>query len=149
MGRAKETFGKKEVRNKQLKKRKEKEKRKQEKKEKGKSSFDDMLAWVDENGQICSEPPSTENSEEIKAESIEVSVPKGGNKIKDTWIKGKISTFDVIKGFGFINSMQLDNNVFFHINDCTEEVKSGDKVEFETERGQKGLKAINIKKWVN
>ena len=58
MGRSKETFGKKEVRNKQLKKRKEKEKRRLEKKEQDKkSNFDDMLAWVDENGQICSTPP--------------------------------------------------------------------------------------------
>ena len=57
MARSKETFGKKEVRNKQLKKRKDKEKRRSERKDQGKTSFDDMIAWVDENGQLCSSPP--------------------------------------------------------------------------------------------
>jgi cold shock CspA family protein len=146
MGRAKETSGKKEVRNRQLKKRKKKEQRKLEKKEKGKSSFDDMLAWVDENGRIRSEPPSSEKQPEVKAENINVSVPKGGNIRKVTLFKGKVINFDESKGFGFVNSMQLNDAVFFHINDCTGEVKTGDKVEFETERGQKGLKAVHIKK---
>lgn len=147
MGRSKETFGKKEVRNKQIKKRKEKEKRKQERKEQGKSNFDDMLAWVDEDGQVCSEPPSTENKEEINAEDIEVSVPKGGNKPEETTITGKVRNYDDTKGYGFIYSSQLDDTVFFHINDCTEEeIKAGDKVEFEIENGPKGLKAIQIVK---
>ncbi len=57
MGRSRETYGKKDVRNKQIKKRKEKEKKRMEKKEQGKSSFDDMIAWVDENGQIVETPP--------------------------------------------------------------------------------------------
>ncbi len=146
MGRAKETFGKKEVRNKKLKKRKEKEKRKLEKKEQGKNSFDDMMAWVDENGQICSEPPSQENKEEIKAENIEISVPKGGTKAKDMVVAGRVKNFDEAKGFGFIGSDQLSDSVFFHVNDCNEEIKVGDKVEFQTEKGPKGLKAINVSK---
>jgi cold shock CspA family protein len=146
MSRAKETVGKKEVRNKQLKKRKEKEKLKQERKEQGKSSLDDMFAWVDENGQLCSEPPSQENKQKIKAEDIEISVPKGGSKSKDNTIQGKVINFDSTKGFGFIKSFDLPDSVFFHINDCSEEIKSGDKVTFMTEKGQKGLKATQIKK---
>lgn len=146
MGRAKETFGKKEVRNKQLKKRKDKEKRRLEKKEQGKNSFDDMIAWVDENGQICSEPPSPENKLEVKAENIEVSIPRGGVKSIESVSKGKINNFDKSKGYGFINSNQYQDSIFFHINDCTQEVKAGDKVEFKTEKGHKGLKAVNIKK---
>ena len=54
--------------------------------------------------------------------------------------------YDVTKGFGFISSVQLIDSVFFHINDCEGEVKTGDKVEFKTEKGQRGLKAINVKK---
>ncbi|MBN2612493.1 MAG: cold shock domain-containing protein [Bacteroidales bacterium] len=146
MSRAKETSGKKEVRNKQLKKRKEKAQRKLERKENGKNSFDDMLAWVDEYGRICSAPPTSENKSEVKAENIEISVPKGGKIKKETIIKGKILNFDAARGFGFINSMQLYDSVFFHINDCSAEVKPGDKVEFETEKGLKGIKAVNIKK---
>lgn len=146
MGRAKETAGKKEVRNKQIKKRKDKEKRRLEKKELGKSSFDDMLAYVDENGQICSTPPSTENSQNVQAEDIEISIPKGGVKSKETVITGKVINFDAVKGYGFISSNKLMDSVFFHINDCSWEAKTGDKVEFETEKGHRGLKAIQIKK---
>ncbi len=146
MGRAKETFGKKEVRKKQLKKRKDKEARKQERKEGGKNSFDDMLAYVDENGQICEEPPVNEKKEEIKAENIEVSVPKGGGKVKDAVNKGKVKNYDDSKGYGFIYSAQFLDSLFFHVNDCEDEVKAGDVVEFETEKGQKGLKAVNVRK---
>jgi cold shock CspA family protein len=146
MGRAKETFGKKEVRNKQAKKRKEKEKRRQEKKEKGTDSFDDMIAWVDENGQILPEPPDDDQKEEVDAEQIEVSVPKGGAKTKDMMHTGKVKNYDDAKGYGFIYCNQLNDSVFFHINDCTGEVKTGDKVEFKTEHGPKGLKAFNIEK---
>lgn len=144
MSRAKETSGKKEVRNKQLKKRKEKEQRKLDRKEQGKDSFDNMLAWVDENGQICSEPPIIDKKKEIKAENIEISVPKGGFIKEETAFNGKVQNYDHSKGYGFISSTQINDSVFFHINDCYPEVKTGDKVSFETEKGLKGLKAINI-----
>ncbi|MBA4322888.1 MAG: DNA-binding protein, partial [Odoribacter sp.] len=58
MGRPQETFNKKEVRNKKEKKRKEKEKKRLIRKETGKtSSFDDMIAYVDEFGMLSSTPP--------------------------------------------------------------------------------------------
>jgi cold shock CspA family protein len=149
MGRSKETFGKKEVKNKQLKKRKDKEKRRLEKKELGKSNFNDMIAWVDENGQICSTPPDLSNREEVDADSIEISIPKSVARDENLKFEGKVKTFDESRGFGFINSNQLKASVFFHINDCAEEIKAGDRVEFDTEKGIKGLKAINIKRIVN
>jgi hypothetical protein len=58
MGRSQETFNKKEVKNKKEKKRKDKEKKRLIRKETGKkSSFDDMIAYVDEYGKISSTPP--------------------------------------------------------------------------------------------
>jgi hypothetical protein len=58
MARSKETFGKKELEKKKLKKRKEKEARKEERKASGGGrSFEDMLVYVDENGQRVSTPP--------------------------------------------------------------------------------------------
>lgn len=146
MGRAKETFGKKEVRNKQMKKRQEKEKRKLEKKEQDKTSFEDMIAWVDADGNPCSEPPEANAASEIEVEDIEISVPKGGNKPKDEMLTGKVNNYEESKGYGFISSSQLDNSVFFHVNDCDFEIKVGDKVEFKIEKGPKGLKAHSINK---
>ncbi|NBC84220.1 MAG: cold shock domain-containing protein [Bacteroidetes bacterium] len=145
MGRAKETFGKKEVRNKQIKKRKDKEKRKAERKEQGKNSFEDMIAWVDENGQITDTQPEPTKDSEIKAENIEVSVPKGGNVKDIETYSGKINNFDESKGFGFITCNQIDKPVFVHVNDSEEPLQTGLKVEFETELGEKGLKAVNVK----
>ena len=61
MGRSQETTGKKEVRNRKEKKRKEKAEKKAKRKTEGKkSSFDDMIAYVDEFGKITSYPPDPE-----------------------------------------------------------------------------------------
>ena len=144
MGRSKETFNKKEVRNKQLKKRKEKQKRKQEKKEQGKNSVDEMFAWVGENGQILSSPPEVSKKTEAKVEDIPVSVPKGGF-VRDTQMyTGKISNFDQNKGYGFIFCSHIEGLIFVHASDCNTPLKSDDKVDFETIRSPKGLKATNV-----
>jgi len=58
MAKGRETYGKKDVRTKQEKKRKEKEKKRLERKEsKGSGNLDDMIAYVDEFGNITSTPP--------------------------------------------------------------------------------------------
>lgn len=144
MGRAKETFGKKEVRNKKEKKRKDKEKRKLEKKELGKKSFDDMIAWVDENGVITSTQPDLTQKKEIKAENIDVSVPsaKYSNDIKTRF--GTIIKYDDSKGFGFIIDKESKESIFVHINDCNFEIKIDNNVKFEIIKGAKGPKAVNV-----
>ena len=146
MGRAKETFGKKEVRNKQAKKRKEKDQRRQEMKEQGKKgSLDDMMAWVDENGMITSTPPDLSQKKEIKAENIEIGIPKAEFRINDKIRTGRLKNFDESKGFGFITDSETRESIFVHTNDCLEPLKVGGKVEFETEKGVKGLKAVKVK----
>jgi cold shock CspA family protein len=148
MGRSKETYGKKEVRNKQVKKRKDKENRRLEKKETGsKGSFENMIAWVDENGMISSTPPDPANKKEVKAENIEVGVPKAEfrENRNDKIRKGKVTNFDSAKGYGFIFDEISRESVFVHISDCAEQIKSNDLVEFEVERGAKGIKAFRVK----
>lgn len=146
MGRSNETFGKKEVRTKQEKKRKEKEKRRLEKKEQGKKgNLDDMIAWVDENGVITSTPPDLTQRKEIKAESIEIGVPKAEVRINNKIRTGRLKNFDEAKGFGFIIDSETGESIFVHRNDCDGILKTGCKVEFETEKGVKGLKAVNVK----
>ena len=61
MGRSQETFGKKEVRNKKERKRKEKAQKRLAKKDKEKTgNMEDMLAYVDELGNITATPPDPE-----------------------------------------------------------------------------------------
>lgn len=145
MGRSNETFGKKEVRSKQEKNRKEKEKRRQIKKEKGKQSLDDMIAWVDENGMITSTPPDLSKREEVDASTILIGIPKKELRGEPVARNGIITKFDTSRGFGFIQESDSNLSIFMHVNDCQEPVKNGDRVEFETEKGNKGLKAVNVR----
>ena len=147
MGRAQETFNKKDVRNKKEKKRKEKEKKRLARKEsEKKGSLEDMIAYVDENGMITSTPPDATKKKEIKAENIEVSVPKREEiDLTDTIRKGIITYFNDSKGFGFIKDSETKESVFVHINNVLEEIKENNVVVFEVEMGPKGPAAINVK----
>ena len=146
MGRAQESFNKKEVRNKKEKKRKEKEVKRLARRENDKTSMDDMIAYVDENGVITSTPPEEGSKTEINHEEIEVSVPRDSSALGESNIKmGVISFFNESKGFGFIKDSQTQFDYFFHVNNLIDEIKEGNKVVFDVERGPRGPVAINIK----
>lgn len=147
MARSKETFSKKDVRDKRAKKKKEKEKRRIEKKEQGKDSFDDMIAYVDEHGQITDTPPDPKaKKKEVKAENIEITVPKAEDRVAVSNTRtGRLKNFDNNKGYGFIIDSDSKESIFVHINDCIDDIEIGNRVEFETEMGLKGLKAIKVK----
>lgn len=145
MGRSQETYNKKEVRSKKEKKRKEKEARKQARREGEKSSLDDMIAYVDENGMITDEPVEPGQRTEVNLEDIEVSVPKGNVREDESPVrKGTVTFFNESKGFGFIKDMETKQDVFVHINNVTGSIKEGNLVTFETERGPKGMTAIKV-----
>lgn len=146
MGRSQETFKKKEVRNKKEKKRKEKALKRQARNENdNKNSFDDMIAYVDENGVITSTPPE-EKKEEIKAEDIEIGVPKKetDESLEDSIRTGVVDYYNDSKGYGFIRDSQTKESIFVHVNNVQGELNQGNKVSFETEKGQKGLAAKNV-----
>ena len=144
MGRSRETYNKKEVRNKKEKKRKEKEKKKQERKEKGTDT--DMFVFVDENGMLTSTPPDPANKSTVDLEDIEISIPKSDpNDKADTTRTGVVVFFNDAKGFGFIRDSITKESIFAHINNAIDEIKEGNKVTFETEKGPKGLTATQIK----
>lgn len=146
MGRSGETFNKKEVRNKKEKKRKEKEKRKLAKKEEGKkSSFDDMIAYVDENGVITSTPPDPSLKTEVNAEEIEIGVPNKEKEEDEVLRTGIVDIFNDSKGFGFIKDLKTKENIFVHINNVLEDIKEGNLVTFEKEKGLKGPIAVRVK----
>jgi cold shock CspA family protein len=146
MGRSQETFNKKEVRTKKEKKRKDKEQKRQARKENEKSSFDNMIAYVDENGQITSTPPDPNKKTKIKAEDIDLGVPKRDTvDLTNPIRKGIVSFFNHDKGFGFIRDMNTQESIFVHINNVEEAIKENNKVSFEVEKGPKGLTAVRVK----
>ena len=146
MGRSQETFNKKEVRNKKEKKRKEKAAKRAARKDgEKKSSLDDMIAYVDENGMLTSAPPDPAiKKSSVKLEDIEVSVPRGSLIAEDPIKKGLVSFFNESKGFGFIKNMDTKQDIFVHINNVIGEIREGNLVTYEVEMGQRGLTAVNV-----
>jgi cold shock CspA family protein len=147
MGRPQETFNKKEVKNKKDKKRKEKEKKKLIKKETGKkSSFDDMIAYVDEYGKLSSTPPDPSKKILVEAEAIELGATKNDTAQKSDYIrKGVVTFFNDSKGFGFIRDMESKQSVFVHANNLLEDVKENNIVVYEIGKGPKGPTALKVK----
>lgn len=148
MGRAQETFGKKEREKKRIKKRKEKEAKKQARKEnnmKG-SSFDDMISYVDEYGNPTSTPPDGTRKVDIDASDIQISVAKQEKVEFDPIRNGVVAFYNDAKGYGFITDKETQEKHFFHVNNVIDPVVDGMKVIFELERGNKGMDAVRVKK---
>ena len=147
MGKSQESFSKKEKEKKKQKKKEEKLKKKQERKANASGgSLDDMIAYVDEYGNILDSPPDPQEKEEINAEDIVVGVPKKEEVEDDGIYKGRLAFFNDSKGYGFINDAQSGEKYFVHISECLEPIAEGDVVVFEVEQGPKGLNAVRVKK---
>lgn len=147
MGRSQETFNKKDVRTKKEKKRKEKFARKlARKEEEKKGDLEDMIMYLDENGNFTEIPPDpTKKKKEIDSESIAISIPKMDHVEIDPIRKGIVSFFNDAKGFGFIKDSETQESVFVHINNVIDEIKENNVVNFEVEMGMKGPTATNVK----
>lgn len=148
MAKSKETFNKRE-------KEKQRQKQKQEKREKmeerkanaGKSkSLADMMAYIDENGNITSTPPDPKKKRVFNIEEIEIGVPKQTEEEGDSINEGVINYFNESKGFGFIMDKRSGERLFFHVNQLQEQVAENNKVTYDIERGPKGFNAVNVKK---
>ena len=146
MGRSQETFNKKEVRNRKEKKRKDKLQKRANKKSEGKSNPDDMIAYVDQYGQITSTPPDPDKKIEVAAESIELDITKSRSAEPQDFIrKGVVVTWNDSKGYGFIRDLESNRSIFVHANSLEEPVKENNLVTFEIGKGMKGPAAMNVK----
>lgn len=149
MAKSKESFNKKEKEKKKLKERKEKQEKMEERKNNAKKgkSLEEMMAYVDENGNITDTPPDPRNRKQVKAEDIQIGVPKQED-IEDVPLTGTVIFFDESKGFGFIGDQQSGERVFVHANNLMEPIAASDKVVYELGAGPRGPMAINVKKQV-
>lgn len=148
MGRSQETFSKKENEKKKQQKKKEKEERKEERKANNKGqTFEDMIAYVDENGNITSQAPDVNKKKRvISQESIQIGVARQeATEPQVTTRKGKVTFFNESKGYGFIKDLDSQESVFVHLKGLVDRIKENDKVTFEVERTAKGLSAIDVK----
>ncbi len=58
---------------------------------------------------------------------------------------GTVKFFNETKGFGFIIEDESNTEYFVHVTGLIDEIREGDKVEFELTEGKKGLNAVNVK----
>ena len=131
-----------------LQKRKEKEQRREERKANAKDgkSLDDMMAYVDEYGNISSTPPDPTKVKGVKTDDIVIGVPRQLESKVATVRQGHVVFFNGSKGYGFIKDDETGESIFVHNNDLTSPVKENDAVSFETQKGVKGLAAVRVKK---
>ena len=147
MAKSQNSFIKQENEKKRLKKRKEKLQKKEERKANtGESSFDSMIAYVDENGNLTNTPPDPTKKRKIDASTIEIGVSRREEVEAPAVRTGKIDFFDTSKGFGFIKENGTQEKLFVHVKGLLDEVKEGDNVSFELERGLKGMNAVKVKR---
>ena len=147
MAKSSDTFNKKEKEKNRQKRKKEKEERREERlanTKKGKG-LDEMLAYVDENGNISSTPPDPRKMRTVRSEDIQIVVPRQEETKENAIRNGIVTFFNEAKGYGFIRDQETQESIFVHATGLVDQIKDNDKVTFEVERGVKGLNAVSVK----
>ncbi|WP_317130306.1 cold-shock protein [Changchengzhania lutea] len=62
------------------------------------------------------------------------------NKMKE----GTVKFFNNAKGFGFITVNETNEEIFVHSTNLIDDIREDDKVQFEIEKGDKGLSAVKV-----
>ncbi|MBV7530059.1 cold-shock protein [Chitinophaga sp. sic0106] len=146
MARSQETFNKQEFQKKKQQKKQEKADRKEErqsKSNKGKS-LEDMMAYLDENGNLTTVPPDPSKKKEVNLEDIQIGVARQQEEAEDPVRTGVVTFYNDGKGFGFIKDSRNQESYFVHINQSKDPLKENVKVSFELGKGPKGPIAINV-----
>lgn len=139
-----ESFAKKERNKHKAKKKQEKAKKMQDRKAGTRTtSFEDMIAYVDEDGNITDKPVAAIRSE-IKLEDIQLGAAPVIPESKER--TGKVTTYDATKGYGFIIDDKTGEKTFVHSSGLTVPVKDHDRVSYEREKGERGYLAVMVKK---
>lgn len=138
------TLGKREREKLKQTKRQDKQKKKEERLSGGSRSFEDMLAYVDENGVLHTTPQDVKPKEEIDASQIEISGPEtvgnrgGGADERPGGIFHRIQRLRLHQG------CRRFREILFSHYQRPGGIAEGDRVTFELERGTRGMNAVRI-----
>jgi cold shock CspA family protein len=147
MAKSSATFNKRENEKRRIQKRKDKEQRKEDRKAgKETKSFEDMLAYVDENGNLTSTQPDPSKKKVINEAEIDLTSRNKGGALPPAQQQGTVKHYDSGKGYGFIRDTDSGEEFFFHHSGANYPISHGDTVTFETEMGPRGLNAVRISK---
>jgi cold shock CspA family protein len=145
MARSQDTFAKREREKQRIKKQQDKREKMKERKAKDKSSnLEDMMAYLDENGNLTDTPPDPKKMKTFRQEDISISVPRLEDRTPEEPRKGVVTFFNDQKGFGFINDSETRERIFVHVNDLSGPIKENDRVTFFVQKSPKGLVATNV-----
>ncbi|WP_367915403.1 cold-shock protein [Leadbetterella sp. DM7] len=140
-----DSFSKKEKIKKKAKKKEDRAQRIEDRKSsnnKGKS-LEEMMVYVDANGNLTSAPVDIHHRPEINPEDIQLGAAPVVKE--ETEWRGTVAFFSD-KGYGFINSANSGDKIFVHRNDLEEPVQERDKVVFSVEKRERGLVAVRVRK---
>jgi cold shock protein len=60
-------------------------------------------------------------------------------------MQGTVKFFNEAKGFGFITPSNSSADIFVHVSGLIDDIRQNDRVEYEEEKGKKGINAVNVK----
>ncbi|MFT5750499.1 MAG: CspA family cold shock protein [Ancylomarina sp.] len=60
-------------------------------------------------------------------------------------MQGTVKFFNETKGFGFIKPGDSSEDIFVHSTGLIDEIREDDKVEYDMEKGRKGMNAVNVR----
>jgi CspA family cold shock protein len=60
-------------------------------------------------------------------------------------MQGIVKFFNETKGFGFIRPTDSSEDIFVHSSGLIDKIRENDKVEFELERGKRGMNAVKVR----
>ena len=138
MGQSQQTFRKKEIAKKKLQKRKEKEEKRanrDDNNDKGKS-FEEMFAYVDENGNISDKPPVKKY--EFKEEDLI------RPEVEDVYSFGKVSFYNEAGQYGFIRDNETRENVYFNFKILGFVLEQNQQVKFKAISSKQGLQVKEV-----
>lgn len=135
-----DSYSKKENNKKKVKKQQDKQLRRDDRKannNKGKS-LEDMLVYVDKNGNLTSTPPHLQQTEPANEKNSK------SHDNSNAELSTGLITFIQEKGFGFIAEDNTRDNVFFNFDPQNTKFKRNLRVQFQKEFSPKGYRAIQV-----
>lgn len=139
------TFAKKEKEKKKAKKKQDKAQKREERKvvnNKGKT-LDDMIMYIDENGNLSKTPIDLSQRREIDPDTIQLGATAMPDP--DEEFTGIVS-FISDKGYGFIVEDGSQANIYLNTQQMLSPLTGKDRVKYNKERTPKGFSALNVQK---
>jgi cold shock protein len=59
-------------------------------------------------------------------------------------MQGTVKFFNEAKGFGFIKPNNSTTDIFVHSSGLVDQIRENDQVEYDEEKGKKGMNAVNV-----